>query len=349
MAGAAIAVITGAFTVRQLASSSRDKAYENIEIVVDASVGMRTAFHGEAKRDALKRTLAKVLSNQTAGRDKIALRQYGGECDQEGNTSLVLGFGLRNHDKIRDALSKLKLEGKAPLVAGVIKATGDFPNDPDIRKRIIVIAGDGGCDSDPAKQLGGRLLNRDDAKPIVLDFNFIYLGDSADEYKKLEAIAKATGGNSYPADTPERLEAALLRTVEVEPVLKDVKTIRKILDEVVNRANDVNTAFSREDYTAAEQELKRARDEFDRTELVLGDLRKRQNRELFQQAQELASQNRELQNRALQLLQQIIEQGKAKDAGGLEKSAKEYKTVTDNYNANSAKLDGIVQRIARGE
>ena len=349
MIGAAIGIITGAITLGHFASSWWDKAYENIEIVVDASAGMKVPFHGQTKRDALKSALEKVLGNQTADRDKVALRQYGGECLQDGNTRLVLGFGRRNRDKIRDALSKLKLEGKAPLVAGVVNATRDFPSSPDIRKRIIVIAGDAGCDKDPAKYLGDRLASRDGGKPIILDFSFIYLGESADEYKKLEAIAKATGGNAYPANTAERLEAALLRTIEVEPVLSDVRAITEILNSVVNRANDVYSAVGREDYAAAQQDLKRAHDEFDRTVPVFEDFRKRQNRDLFRQAQELASQNRELQSQALALLQRIIDQGKVKDAAGLKKSVQESGTIADSYNANAEKLKGISQRIARGD
>jgi Mg-chelatase subunit ChlD len=122
MIGAAIAVITGAIALIRSASSRWDKVYENTEIVVDASAGMRAPFQGEPKRDAFKGALEKVLSKQTADRDKVALRQCSGECTREGNTRLLLAFGRGNHGKIRDELAKFKLEGKAPLVAGVVKA-----------------------------------------------------------------------------------------------------------------------------------------------------------------------------------------------------------------------------------
>jgi Mg-chelatase subunit ChlD len=349
MIGATIAVITGAIALIRSASPKEDKAYENIEIVVDASAGMRAPFHGEPKRDALKRALENVLSKQTADRDKVALRQYSGECAQEGNTRLLVDFGRGNHGRIRDELAKLKLEGKAPLVAGVVKATGDFPNAADIRKRIIVIAGDGGCDQQPEKYLGDRLMNHESGKSIVLDFSFIYLGESEDEFKKLEAIAASTGGKAYVANTAERLEAVLLHTIEVEPVLSDVRTITDILDGVVNRANDANTAIAREDYGAAQEHLKRAHDEFDRTEAILHDFRKRQNRDLFREAQELTSQNRERQREALSLLQRMIDQAKAKDTEGLRKSGPEYKAIADSYNTGAEKLTQIARKIAGGK
>src|SRR5947207_3202216 len=47
--------------------------------------------------------------------------------------------------------------------------------------------------------------------------------------KKLEEVARATGGMALSADTPERLRAALVRTIEIEPVLGDIRTSTEIL------------------------------------------------------------------------------------------------------------------------
>lgn len=345
MAVAAIAVLSGIIGLPRLFSSWQ-KVYENIEIVVDASEGMREPFHGKTKQDAIRAAFEEVLSKQTGDRDNLALRQYGGQCSAENNTRLLVGFHRNNQGKIRNALRDLKLQGQAPLVSAVVKATNDFSRASDVDKRIIVIAGDGGCDANADKYIRDRLATATSHK-IKLDFHFIYLGESAEQFKKLEEIAKATGGIALPADTPDRFRAALVRTIEIEPVLGDIRTSTEILNAVIDRTNSSLEALNRKDYSGAEQSLKAAHNEFERTELLFQDFRKRQSRDLFKIAQQLASENRDLQSRILALSQEMINQAKRDDTEPYNKSVNNFNAVKDSYNSNVQKLDEVAQKIAR--
>jgi Mg-chelatase subunit ChlD len=344
MATAVIAVVSGIVALMR-AFPSRQNVYENIEIVVDASEGMREPFHGKTKQDAIRAAFEEVLSKQTADRDNLALRVYGGDCTGENNTRLVVNFRRNNQDKIRNALRDLKLQGRAPLASAVVKATGDFSRASDVDKRIIVIAGDGGCEPNADKYIRDRLANAADKK-IKLDFHFIYLGESAEQFKKLQEVAQATGGMALPADTPERLRAALMRTIEVEPVLTDIRNSTEMLNAVVNRTNASLESLNGKNYSAAEENLKTAQQEFERTELLFQDFRKRQSRDLFKAAQQVASKNRDLQSRVLALVREMIGQAKRGDNDSYNKSIDNFNAAKDTYNSNVRKLDELQRKIA---
>ena len=173
--GGVIGLSIGAITLTR-SFPSWQKVYENIEIVVDASAGMSKPFHGKTKQEAIRAAFDEILSKQTGDRDNLALRQYGGDCNSEKNTRLLLGFRRNNQLKIRSILRDLKLAGEAPLASAVVKATNDFPRASDRDKRVIVIAGDGGCEPNADKYIRDRLAASGDKK-IKLDFHFIYLGE----------------------------------------------------------------------------------------------------------------------------------------------------------------------------
>ena len=344
LAGATIALVTGAIALIRLFPLAQ-KVYENIEIVVDASEGMREPFHGKTKQETIRAAFEEILSKQTADRDNLALRRYGGNCTTGNNTRLLVGFGRHNQDRIRNLLRDLKLAGQAPLASAVVKATGDFPRAVDIDKRIIVIAGDGGCEPNADKYIRDRLTSSGASK-IKLDFHFIYLGESAEQFKKLQDIASATGGMALPADTPERLRAALVRTIEVEPVLGDIRSSTEILNAVTERTNSAVEALERKDYPGAEDNLKAARHEFERTELLFQDFRKRESRDLFKAAQQIASDNRDLQKRILALSQEMIPQAQHDQTESYNKSVNDYNAIINAYNSNVRKLDELARKIA---
>jgi hypothetical protein len=311
---------------------------------------MSKPFDGKTKQQAINVALNKILSNQAdPNRDKLALRQYGGDCHSEENTKLLLRFRRNNQSKIRNILRDLKLAGEAPLASAVVKATNDFPRASDVDKRIIVIAGDGGCDPDATEYIRNRLKASSGDKKINLNFHFIYLGESEEQFKKLEGIAKETGGMAVPANNQERLDAVLLHTIEVEPVLGNIRSSTEILNAVVDRTNSALEALSRKDYSAAEQNLKSAQEQYERTELLFQDFRKRQSRDLFKNAQQVASANRGLQKDVLALMREIIrlaQRGDNESNESYNRSIDKFKTDRDTYNNNVQKLNELEREIA---
>ncbi len=346
LAAGVVALVTALLKLTGSGWFHTEPSGENIEIVIDASEGMRAAFDGKTKLDALKASLQTVLNKHTVGDDKFALRRYGGECNGDNNTALLVDFGRKNQNKIRAALEKLNLEGQAPLATGVVNASADLATAKGNR-RIIVIAGDGGCEKDPQKLIRDRLQtnNANANKNIIVDFHFIYLGESAAEFRKLEALATETHGEAYAAENEAQLDAALFRPIEISPVLGDIKHSTEILNAVIDRTNESLEALNRKDYAASEQSLTAARSEFERTAPLFEDFRKRQGEQTFRDAQRIASENRDIQGKILDLWQPMIEHAKRNEDEEFNKSLDAFAPLREAYNANVGKLDQTARTI----
>lgn len=192
-----------------------EKCWVNVEIVLDCSIGMSEGIVGRGtKYNEGILALDRILDSFSDG-DNLALRRFGGPSCDAGATALLVEFGKKNCDKVRETASNQVLEGEASLARAVIEATGDF-NDPakfeGMRNRIIVILGSGDfCRDDPSQLIRERLQDiRDD---VALDFSFI--GDSipVDVQDELRQIAEETGGpielrkvqQIIPDDVSERI------------------------------------------------------------------------------------------------------------------------------------------------
>jgi Mg-chelatase subunit ChlD len=119
------------------------KVQENIEIILDTSATMRKPFEGGTKLEAAVKGLPKVLDWQVAERDNLALRKFGGPC-QENNTKLLVNFGQSNAGQIRTALASLKGEGETTTAAAVLGAARDFDDArrfEGVNKRVLIITG----------------------------------------------------------------------------------------------------------------------------------------------------------------------------------------------------------------
>src|SRR5882762_8660865 len=165
--------------------------YENIEFVLDGSLGMNQSFDGTTKLKAAAEAVRIVLHQEGLERENLALRVFSGSCDAAA-AEPTLRFSTQNEGPITEAVNALKAQGDAPLVRSVLQAItdfGDLTRFKDKSKRIIVITGTGTGD-DKKDRCGMTVesirqkLNRQDPNSKQIEFNFHFIGIGLDDAGK---------------------------------------------------------------------------------------------------------------------------------------------------------------------
>lgn len=212
-----VSALAGAvYGVMQILESSLfkpKKVFTNIEIVLDRSASMNESFDGSTKWQAAVSAVKESLETKIAKSDNLAFRHFGGDCEDDNNTHLVVEFDQNNEAEVRNTLRKINLAGKTTLVNAIVEATGDF-NDPerfgDVRNSIIVITGGGDfCHPNPTQAIHDRLRGR-----IEVSFRLIGMGLTDEQKSDFEKIATATGGKALFADSQKELPQVLERSLE---------------------------------------------------------------------------------------------------------------------------------------
>jgi Ca-activated chloride channel homolog len=140
--------------IADLFSSEPPTSYT--EIVLDSSTGMSAPFEeGATKLDAAVSAVETFVA--PFENEGLALRVYGGNCDESGE--LVVDFGDDRADEVAGAAGELEPGGSANFANAVIAAIDDFANreqfpDSDVRRRVLILAGsDDGCRGDAAAEV----------------------------------------------------------------------------------------------------------------------------------------------------------------------------------------------------
>jgi len=336
------------------------KILQNTVIVFDRSAAMNDPFEGGTKLNAAIEAVNDALGSEVASADNLALRSFGGPCDS-ANSQMVIGFRQHNGDRVRNAVKTFQASGKATLTSALIEATGDF-NDPKrfegMNKRIIVITGGvDSCQTDPVKYIRNRLENLGAGDNINVSFRFIGMALDSEQRNELNAIAQETSGISeenvsdqvFFVDSKSELKKVLEEIVEVEPILDTVNKMAKYMNDVTDQLNPAVSAINSKDYSAAEEHLQAAKGEFNKSQPLLAGLGGILNVELFhdqlQELYKLTATNQELQQKQLELLQTMINQGKRGDTDALKKTVDEWNEIISQFDSNIAKMDQITEDI----
>jgi len=191
------------------AISLNDRA---VEIVVDASKSMWGQIDGRSKMDIAKTTLEEVSYWLPADLD-LALRAYGNTSASDQNncadSSLLVPFGERNREYVRQAIASLRPTGQTPIAYALNQAAGDFGSLQSDRILVLVSDGIESCGGDPVTAAYGLRQ-----QGIVVHLIGFGLGSATDEdAASLQAVANASGGRYVTAGSAEELKAALAETV----------------------------------------------------------------------------------------------------------------------------------------
>jgi hypothetical protein len=314
----------------------------NVEILFDRSEGMGHRL-GQEPETKLEAAVAS-FKGLSLGSDNLALRLFGGACEQREPAKPNLGFSSGQRDKLSAELDRLTPMGKGSLVEALLAAIGDF--DPVDKskgsRRIVVISGSADdCKGAALDEIQSEVRKRSQISSVQLDFHFFGLALTADETAKLEEVRKATNGNPLVlVNNRKELDAELTKVLIVKPVAEATNAIVTILNAGVERLNNV-----RPESGTAEADLQAARDEFKRSDPAFGDLGKRQTRSDFKTLYGLAAELRDIQQRMLTDAEKLIARDRAKDIEGFNATVKEYNDHRDAYNKKVAELNSALQQL----
>ena len=229
-AGLVVALGAGALILPRL---SQSPPWMNQEIILDSSLGMNEAFDsGMSKLNAATGELGKLFFPVE---DNLALRAFGGPCDNEGASRLLVPFGTNRRDRSRarragsdprrrDTAGGCQLRADRHSTAAQYK-TSRCDHRPCRQVRLR------GPDSRAQKELAS-LPKTAGQKPVELEMRFIGLGVPAEDAPKIREISDTVGGQSYFVNTVAELKDVLQYVLEFEPAVAHVKNVWSIVDEV---------------------------------------------------------------------------------------------------------------------
>ena len=183
-----------------------------VEILVDASRSMWGQIDGVSKM-AIAKDILHDASARLPEDLNLALRAYGDSSDSKENncadSSLLVPFGLSTRAPIHASINDLKPRGQTPIAFALRQAAGDFAHLQSERTLVLVTDGIESCGGDPVA--AARDLRAQGITTHVIGFG---MGSAADEDTwSLQAIASASGGHYFTANSADELRSALETTV----------------------------------------------------------------------------------------------------------------------------------------
>jgi Mg-chelatase subunit ChlD len=183
-----------------------------VEIVVDASRSMWGQIGGKSKMAIAQEILLDASSTLPEDLD-LALRAYGNTSPSEAancsDSSLLVPFGSASRAPIERAISELRPTGQTPIAYALKQAAADFEALDSERTLVLVTDGIESCGGDPVA--AAHALREQGIMIHLIGFG---LGNTPDEdTASLQAIADASGGKFFTANTADELRGALEATV----------------------------------------------------------------------------------------------------------------------------------------
>ncbi len=183
-----------------------------VEIVVDASRSMWGQIDGRSKMEIAREILHDASASLPADL-KLALRAYGSNSPSQENdcadSGLLVPFGPASRAPIHSAISALKPRGQTPIAYALRQAAADFSALDGERSLVLMTDGIESCGGDPVA--AARELHQQGITIHVIGFG---VGDvNAEDADSLRAIAQASGGQYFTANSADELKGALEATV----------------------------------------------------------------------------------------------------------------------------------------
>ena len=284
-----------------------------------------------------RRPSSTFFLEKTSDSDNLALREFGGECNDLDSTRLVLPFAPGERRLANEVNGLTTTRGRSTLVNAIIEATGDFSGQEFQKSKsgIIVIAGSyEGCGDGNADAAIQERLKR--YPGLTLDMRFIGVALTRQAQSFVGGLARKTGGTFKNARTPAELDDAVEHALVVETKVSEVQQAVVILNECMTHLNTAVREHlgSSLDYQAADQKVGEAERALKRTMVPPSDP---QQPEGVRGLLEIARQARDEQQKMLEATRALIAAKKAGDAaeearaiGAYNSSAKLFNNQTDD-------------------
>lgn len=321
------------------------KVQENTQIILDRSSDMADPYTDSTRLDIARRALTKVLGRQHADRDNLAYRHFGGACDGAA-TELVVPFGLNSGPVIRESVKRVAPAGQRTLVDAVINAADDF-DDParfeGVNKSVLIITG--GTD-DCFRRQGARIVKERLAnRNIRPEYEIVGVGITAQGFADLQSLAEAVEGRAYAVRDEAQLEQLLTRILEVDPVIRNLTTIVKVVNESVNYLEQSGRSIQAGDLATARVNAVKAHSLAAQTAIPYRDLARRRGNDVFAQVFANSKDLRDLQVRMVDLRAQQIVELESGDTLGFNRAVARYRNLVGDYNRLVQKGNALLQQI----
>jgi hypothetical protein len=314
----------------------------SFQILVDRSEVMNTRFGDGTKLDAAKKALVRVLQEEIADTDNLALREYGGDCAELRTTRLLLGFAP-GESRVADEVNRLTTTpGQSTLVNAVIEATGDFSGRRGKNSAIVVIAGSfDGCEHpDPNRAIQERLRRY---PGLELHLRLVGVGLTRQAQSLAADLARDTGGTFRNATNPAELDDALQHALVVQAKVNEVQIAVGVLTEGMNRLNTaLGTHLGQSDYSAAEREIRKAEQAVKRAIVPLPDP---QQPEGVRTLLGLARQALDDQQKMVDAASTLIAARKSGDTAAETQARQAYNSAGSGYVARAGQIDSLRKEL----
>jgi hypothetical protein len=289
--------------------------------------------------------IAKMVSGPGAQQENLALRIFGGACEEKaGNTKLEVDFAKNNGGKVSDAVGALTLSGQPTQAAALEAAISDFKHVrfEGVSKRVVVISGSRDyCDPRKAESVSRR-LKASDIKP---DFWYIAMDIPPDQMQDFKRLASATDGRFLPVRNQAEFDKAMERIFEIEPVISGISAVVKMLNGVVSHLNNAVQSVGREDYERTRREIASGKTLMAESGEQFRDLGARQTREIFTRLYQTAGDNRSLQREVFEITETMITARQNNNIEHYNTLVRKVDASIRRYNENVARMDNLIRSL----
>jgi len=322
-----------------------EKVAQNIQIIVDRSENMKAPFAGRTKLSVVLHHLEVKLGGPAADIENLALRTFGGICEDLSNTTLDIPFGTANGSAIAERLRSLVFSGDATLSTALKASVQDFSDAArfaEVARRVVIFTGSRG-QCDPLQM--NAVYDMFQKAGIRPEVHLIAIDPPSDHIADLERMAGAAGGYFYPVRTEDELAQVMDRIFDLLPVLSGVEAISNILNGTINYLNNGVRDIERKDYTAAQIKINEGKTLLVSTRSQFADLGTRQTRQTFSELYRLASDNRLIQEEVFRLTEDLLDAHRSDNIERWNRLIAEWDDSIGTYNANIRKMNGIMSKL----
>lgn len=180
---------------------------KNIMIILDSSSSMADPFEDSTKIDVAKEVLMDVVDD-IPGDVLVGLRMFG-QCEV---SRLLMPMGPLDREALKAQIQAVATGGPTPIAYTLEQVRKDFAALPDAKLILLVSDGQETCHGDPVA-VAKKLI----AEGYELKIHVVGLALAGDEEARsqLLAIAQASGGLYFDAESREQLRNALRLSVQI--------------------------------------------------------------------------------------------------------------------------------------
>ena len=360
LVAATVAVVAAAVTTVFVARRLRTPPpIMNQEIVLDTSSGMADPF--DTMPSKLAAAVAALRARTLHPAENLALRTFGGECQADEESRLLVPFGVNRRRRIVSATDGLAAGGRPTLVSGIISALADVHPLPHTRRIVVITGHADACYEEAINEVKQRFKAqqpfKDKKDEVVLEMRFIGLALSGPDESKVRKISEAVGGEAHFVRTVAQLNDVLQYVIEFEPALRHVNDVWNVVNKVADGLREMRSRTIARRFDEALKTLAASEALYDKLRPSFDSLANVTLSSKFERFYELAAENRVLQKQIFPAARAWIDTGPGienKQAPDFEQKRRLWKEaigrwneILDKYNRNVNEMNRLTDEIVK--